>query len=687
MLNELYKLKNSLKNCKILAPQIHSWIQNAGKKERLILYIDDKGINSLNYVPKGDIGTHWKVTKDNQHSFPVFKLDTPILKINLSADEIKCVFSKKNLSGLEEVITGCEFTYDKKRSKALYGRIYDYPKEILEIITQNNCCKENVLGILITRLVNLQVNNSQDDKWFLKQLTEVILNSLKEGKLQEWNVVETIFFGTWDKTKKKYKEGDISLVLDIADYIKMRRRVTDNETKNEINMMLLKMKTANMNNDRRTDAYGNMQEIENDKYPSPNLPILGPTCLFSMFEEAQCHRRYKRIGSNIIPVGKDLLTELNSVLLFVVDEKRRGKTWQQVPSNKSKQSDLLISYLENKPDNEINIAGLFSEGTEIEEAEVSFEESSSAVCNALEGIKTEIPEYVQLIVLSKVDPGRKQVVLSERYETTQVKTSVEAWNKGAVNHPKIYLFNKNKENIYPKSLYPTEVMKIFHSQWIRQGLDKHNVIGLPLRDVYDVFLGEDKVAEKTTEKFLRMVIQRNSALLIGIGGAVWSKNWKGYGDKTKEAFLSVVSMISILLWKIKIRKEEYMKQAPFYVGRMLAIADTLHREYCINVRGIDKNGEDNSIPPSLIGNSLMTTALDNPEKGLARLSARLPIYQAWAQRAHGENVRLAKWALAELGKVSDKLSELSIPKTAGDTEKAQILLGYLARTEKGDENK
>lgn len=691
MLNELYKLKTSLEKCGIMTPQIHPSIQNAGKKEGLKLYIDDNGISSLEYVDNKTMGIHWKISKDLQHSFPVFKLDTPIYKTKLSSERLREISDNNDVLKIKGVIDNSEFAYDHvftkegkktvKKWDALNGRIYGYPKNILDIVLKNNCPKDSIPNVLITYLMNWHDKNPASDKWFLKQLTDIILTSLKEGKLNQWGIAEIIFFGAWDKKNKQYQEGDISLVLEIADYMQRGHQMSDGKTKDEINDVLLKMADCNIG-DKKKDAYGCMQEIETNPFPNPNLPVLGVTSIFSMFEEAQCHWRYKRIGSSIFPVGKNLLTELNSALLYIVDRKRQEKTWQKVPSGKSKQVDLLISYLEEKPDDDIGIAGLFSDTTEDEEAEVSFEESSSAVFKALEGRGAKIPEHVQLLVISKVDPGRKQVLLNARYDTAQIVVRGRDWNTGSKNHPVIYLYEDN-EQVFPQSLSPAKFMRIFHSQWIRQGLDSHDVIGVPLRDVYDVFLGDDNMAKKTAEKMLYMIIQRNSALLLGICGALWAENWKEYKkytDEAKKSFLKVISAVSILLWKLKIGKEEYMTQAPFYVGRMLALSDTLHREYCKVVRKSD-------IPPQLIGNSLMTTALDNPEKGLARLSERLPIYQAWAQKAQGDDAGLAKWALSELGEVSSQLKELPLPKTAGDAEKAQILLGYLARTKSNDKNK
>ena len=115
-----------------------------------------------------------------------------------------------------------------------------------------------------------------------------------------------------------------------------------------------------------------------------------------------------------------------------------------------------------------------------------------------------------------------------------------------------------------------------------------------------------------------------------------------------------------------------MHKAPFLVGRLLTLADILHKEYCLHVRKGDPL-------PQLIGNALMSAAIDNPIRGLARLQQRLMIYQAWANTALGEGFGLAKWVLTQMGNVSHELALLDLPDRTNDEDKAQMLLGYLAR--------
>jgi hypothetical protein len=59
-------------------------------------------------------------------------------------------------------------------------------------------------------------------------------------------------------------------------------------------------------------------------------------------------------------------------------------------------------------------------------------------------------------------------------------------------------------------------------------------------------------------------------------------------------------------------------------------------------------------------------------------------YQAWAKTAGGEGAGLAKYFLSELGKACSDVALADIPRRCADADKAQMLLGYLAKTEKSD---
>jgi hypothetical protein len=135
------------------------------------------------------------------------------------------------------------------------------------------------------------------------------------------------------------------------------------------------------------------------------------------------------------------------------------------------------------------------------------------------------------------------------------------------------------------------------------------------------------------------------------------------------------SLMGITLDKLGRRKEQYMQDPYFLVGRLLSLADTLHAEY--------SKKERKSVPPQLLGNALIPTAVADPSKGLARMLERIRVYKAWAQSTE-EETGLARWSLGEIGKIANELTGKLPRRRLSDPEQAELLLGYLAKSEGKD---
>ena len=151
------------------------------------------------------------------------------------------------------------------------------------------------------------------------------------------------------------------------------------------------------------------------------------------------------------------------------------------------------------------------------------------------------------------------------------------------------------------------------------------------------------------------------------------------GKKYGKQALLLPSIFGLFLAKLGRLKGDYMKGPPFLVGRLLSLADQLHVQYCQGVR-------KGQVPPQLVGNALVTTAMDSPVRAVALIWQRIKPYHAWAQTVQGgDEVRLAKWLLGELGRVSNAMQDLVLPTQCSDADKAEMLLGYLARSEKSEE--
>jgi hypothetical protein len=123
-----------------------------------------------------------------------------------------------------------------------------------------------------------------------------------------------------------------------------------------------------------------------------------------------------------------------------------------------------------------------------------------------------------------------------------------------------------------------------------------------------------------------------------------------------------------------------MKDSIYQVGRLLALADSLHFQYCKWVRTSDDKRKSGKVdaPSELLGNSLFNFALDNPVAALARLAERIRPYKGWADTYSGESAGLVHWFVRQLGECERQLDATGLPTRMEDIHKAQLLLGYLA---------
>ena len=123
-----------------------------------------------------------------------------------------------------------------------------------------------------------------------------------------------------------------------------------------------------------------------------------------------------------------------------------------------------------------------------------------------------------------------------------------------------------------------------------------------------------------------------------------------------------------------------MNDTAFSLGRMLALSDLLHAQYCRVVRG-------GTLPPQLLGNQHYSMASDRPVRACAVLGERLRIYKAWADTARRDAqgdpalqkaVNTAKWAVSQMGMITPALHGQLPERGFNEAGKAEMLLGYLS---------
>jgi len=214
---------------------------------------------------------------------------------------------------------------------------------------------------------------------------------------------------------------------------------------------------------------------------------------------------------------------------------------------------------------------------------------------------------------------------------------------------------------------------------------------------------------------------------------------KGCGTKSLVQARRWPCLLCLLLTRLGYQSNTFMKEPAYLIGRFLAQLDRLHGYYAKHVSGKEDGLRQ------LLGNSLMATALESPLRAFELAGQRMLPYQAWGcSFAQGRKLKEAlgtvtddakatnndKWdvyrALEEMGRIAEELSDRCIPEAniarlapcngdeggggheskapaklwldftdtlkgndrawmhADSAAKAQMLLGYLARTERGN---
>ena len=359
--------------------------------------------------------------------------------------------------------------------------------------------------------------------------------------------------------------------------------------------------------------------------------------------------------------------------------------WEGSGRNKKEKKDLLLVFCEGQPIISDEAADTF--GSDESEKRDQFENDAQALCRALEGIIKHRPQSrLHLLLIGKADKGKKQILMHMTPTPQEVLDAAERWQQGGRrNLPTVKLPFPPEEKgqkaaeAQPLPPYPDRVVRLLSSEWVRGGTVEMKLQGPALHHVLDMMLRSPGKWEQAADNLLQLTIKRIGPLLVGVAAAFHSGE-KGQIDKFKpparEAALRAVALLGILLDALGREKEVYMGETAFQLGRLLSLADTLHREYCVHVR-------KDSIPPQLIGNALMPAAADNPEDAIDRLRERMNIYQAWATKVSGEEekYRLAKWAVGQMGDICHVIKR-PLPTKTDQTFRAELFLGYLARPPK-----
>jgi hypothetical protein len=276
----------------------------------------------------------------------------------------------------------------------------------------------------------------------------------------------------------------------------------------------------------------------------------------------------------------------------------------------------------------------------------------------------------------------------------EVMAAAKEWHAGAANCPPVtlFFFNKEKNKAVPRPSTvpsPLEAASVLNRVWASRqdgGFRSEFNRAIAASDAYDIFLATLRLPEDNTRFVLVTLIALMRNVFAAAGVLKVTCDFRILNEPARWQVLKAVALIGIFLNQVGEKHEIFMKESIYQAGHLLALADTLHFQYCKFVRTSEEDRRKRKVnaPSELIGNALFNFALDSPVAALARLAERIRPYKGWADTYTGEHAGLVHWLLRQMSECERHLDPASLPPRMEDIHKAQLLLGYLADNPKSE---
>lgn len=683
MLNELFSLNSSMEAAGISSVSLHKHYKTCRKGNCFFLLIAPDG-TVADLEPLKDLERIQSIRRyavSNNFSFPAFNIPALFIARNDNAKralkDLRNLLGSRNIRSVNRAILLSKVGDVEKMCDSLWTQsLKDRIKKCLASAglrqKLGNALEQipndySAFSELIKRSETINPDKMHD------QIHSIIIRKLQTFPEQAPFWIDTLAISSSEKK--------VSIVLELADQSSFLYPANHKRVVSWVNSILMQASHPPMRekvSDPQNDAFGQpITDLDlSTKLPSVNLPRLGDTKLRAMHKQSPCRRRYNTIESRSFPVGETARQAMKNSLEWLGNGSRRGKTWEDISNACGYDRALLFAYPSKLSDDPPEFAGLFQASAADGQ---KFEDTAARVLQTLKGISQDSPNtQMRIFALAKVDKARTKLLLSKDYSVSALLKGAEDWQTGCENMPLIKLNIGSEASpfwIEPITPFPTQAVKSLNVAWLEGGKRTNVVHGLGIGEGVTLLLETGFTLRQTVNRALSLLLVNSKPLLLAIGHADHRRDGSTRLDSRHSIHANLVpSLLGLLLYKQNVKKGMYMHSASFLVGRLFALADLLHKEYCKHVR-------KDSLPSQLIGNALMPSVIDNPERGLARLGERLRIYQSWANTAQGRDFRCAKWVLSQMGKVSSELASIDLPDRTNDADKAQMLLGYLARSE------
>lgn len=674
MLSEAYEAAKSLERAGIVPEATSGDVKIPGVSSgvRAFVRLNPEGdITSLRVVEPDDEAGLWTIMEGNHNSFPVVRLKRPLVALPSEHAIWPALAQAVRSKNPDPALSAALLAHvDPEAAEVPDDKLWLRLRDVKAPVVQARA-GEAIADVaeLCTRFIRA----TPDPEIFFRHLARAVLSELRLGKDDLARYARELLVGKEPNRGKA--EASVQLAFDLDGSITIYRKD-----------QRIAMSAAR---DRRPLATaishcaysGGCQDPQDEAFPKIRVPVLGfDYPLLSMFSDAGCNVRYGLTDEQVLPISATVVQSAHRALSHLLGPENENKVWRAIASGQLERKsgktfdkrDLLVAYVATgaAPVNPSLLIGI--------PAKHDYAAETEPILRALQGIASKSPSSrLNVFVLRAVTKGQAQAVYAERPLVSEVFVGAEAWQRGQQNRPQTILDSRTKPS---RMTSPEEAVRILSYVWKQSGTDAHRKTGISLGQALDLLLRRSGRDDDAAKEMLALIITRGTPLLRSVGTELRQHLPPGPVRSYIYIAQRLVNLIALCLHHFNVSQDQIMKEPAYLIGRLLALADTLHIQYCVAVRG-------GALPPTLIGNALLGTALDSPVSALATLADRLRIYIGWAETATFSQdeskvkaIRIAGWTLKQFANVEAQLNGQVPEGRSTDLMKAQMLLGYIART-------